>query len=147
MPKLTECLEVDHRRLDRVLVETKSLAASGRFPNAAALFATFARGLSRHIDAEENILFPALDESAPHAAGPMHVMRLEHARLKELLEQIGAALERGDAAWQRDVRELEGILAEHNLKEERILYPLSDDATSRRPDFSELLDALQVAIR
>jgi iron-sulfur cluster repair protein YtfE (RIC family) len=138
MPSLTECLETDHRRLDAILIQCKSLASAGGFAAAADRFVTFADGLSRHIDAEEDVLFPALQEHAPHAMGPVHVMRSEHAQLRELLVLIAAALRASDAAWQPRVQALEDILKAHNLKEERVLYPMADEAAGEAPDAGEL---------
>jgi len=74
----TRCLEVDHRKLDVILDEVERAAAAGRFPQAHEQFVRFAVGLLRHIDAEENVLFPQLTEADEGATGPISVMRLEH---------------------------------------------------------------------
>jgi len=138
MPTLTDCLETDHRRLDAILKESESLADRGSLAAAADLFATFADGLSRHIDAEEDVLFPALAKLAPHATAPMHVMRSEHAELRELLGRILRALRAADPVWRSDVGALEEILVAHNVKEERVLYPMSNEAASDAPEAGEL---------
>jgi hemerythrin-like domain-containing protein len=126
MPPLTDCLETDHRRLDAILTDCKRLADSHLFVAAAEKFTLFAQGLSRHIDAEERVLFPALEERVPQAAGPTRVMRFEHARLRELLVRLAQALAASDRVWQPATRELEELLAAHNTKEERVLYPMAN---------------------
>ncbi len=141
-PTLTECLETDHRRLDGVVVECKRLATSGEYAAAAEQFASFARGLSRHIDAEEEVLFPALQEHAPQAGGPLHVMRREHEKLREMLGTVEEALRASRPIWRSGVGALEDLLAQHNLKEERILYPMANEATS---EFAGL-DALRASL-
>ena len=99
MPTLTECLQTDHRRLDTILAECNALATAGRFAAAADHFVTFRQGLARHIDAEEGVLFPALAKHAPHAAGPMSVMRAEHGRIRELMANLAGALAASNPAW------------------------------------------------
>jgi len=138
MPTLTECLQTDHRRLDAILAECKALAIAGRFAAATDRFMTFRHGLSRHIDAEEDVLFPALAEHAPHAAGPMNVMRAEHGRIRELMSTLAGALAASDPAWRSVVDALEEILSGHNMKEERVLYPIADEATSDASDLDLL---------
>ena len=142
MSTLTECLQSDHRRLDAILVKCKALAAAGSFPEAASHFATFAQGLSRHIDAEEDVLFPALEDWSPDAAGPMHVMKIEHVRIRELNAAIGSALEKRDGGWKGLVQQLEEVLGAHNLKEERVLYPSADQASKGAPDAEQVRDGI-----
>ena len=142
MPTLTECLQTDHRRLDAILDECKALATAGRFAVAAERFATFRQGLARHIDAEEDVLFPALAEHAPHAAGPVGVMHAEHGQIRDLMATVTSALAASDPAWRSGVGELEEILSAHNLKEERVLYPMADEAMSDASD----LDALRARL-
>lgn len=143
MRTLTHCLELDHRRLDSVLLETRGLAAQGSFPRALDRFRGFAAGLSRHIVAEETTLFPALGDGA---AGPVRVMCAEHARLRDHLEAILAALASDSGAWAEEVDGLQVLLEQHNAKEERVLYPLSNDLTRGRPDLTTLRTALEAAI-
>jgi len=142
MPTLTDCLESDHRRLDAILGETKSLVGAGKFPEAARRFSVFERGLSGHIDAEEQLLFPAIEEHAPQAAGPVHVMRAEHAELRQILVAIGKALAASDAAWRAHVQALEDILAAHNMKEERVLYPMANAVTEGDPGVDALREKI-----
>jgi regulator of cell morphogenesis and NO signaling len=85
--------------------------------------------LRRHIYIEEEFLFPALREAG--LDGPVMVMLREHAEIWKLLDTIEPELTSiGDAAhWAGGAtlcRELDFLLREHNLKEERVLYPLAD---------------------
>jgi len=142
VPTLTECLQIDHRRLDEILAECKTLATAARFAAAADRFTTFREGLARHIDAEEDVLFPALAERAPHATGPMRVMHAEHEQIRELMATLAGTLAASDPAWRSVVGALEEVLSGHNLKEEHVLYPMADEATSDAPE----LDALRARL-
>jgi iron-sulfur cluster repair protein YtfE (RIC family) len=133
MTKLTECLEQDHRRLDGILTECKSLASAGSFVAAAERFAIFANGLSCHIDAEETVLFPRLLERAPSARGPVAVMRSEHEQIRKLLEAVRTAFDGSTPSWRSIVGDLEALLVTHNMKEERVLYPMADVAAFGPP--------------
>lgn len=143
MPRLTECLQTDHRRLDAILVECKAQAAAGRFAAAADRFTTFREGLARHIDAEEDVLFPALAQHTPHARGPVSVMRSEHVQIREWMATLARALAAADPAWSSVMGELEEVLSGHNAKEEHVLYPMADEATHEARELDVLRATLQ----
>jgi iron-sulfur cluster repair protein YtfE (RIC family) len=129
---LAEALAWDHDRLDALEQAAHFSRDAGDLTAAFDLFARFASGLSRHIAAEENLVFPLLEERAglPPSVGPTAVMRDEHRRIRELIEEIDGAI--GDAAGEVDAprRALRELLALHNLKEERVLYPAVDSVLS-----------------
>jgi hypothetical protein len=130
---VNEALAWDHDRLDALDKAAFDLLASGDLAMARRLFADFARGLERHIRFEEEILFPAVEERAgfPPHAGPTAVMRAEHVQIRSCLAGITDALAAdGAGATQIRARMLD-VLGGHNLKEERILYPLADRALGR----------------
>jgi hemerythrin-like domain-containing protein len=124
----THCLEVDHRALDAVLLEAEKAARAGSFPDARRQFAAFASGLVRHIEAEESVLFPEIEEVHPATRGPTAVMRAEHHELRALVGEIGEALETPTDGWATSFRRLKELLLAHNAKEERVLYPMADAA-------------------
>jgi iron-sulfur cluster repair protein YtfE (RIC family) len=123
-------LEADHRRLDRLMEACRSLAASGDMKGAGARYAEFRTGLRRHIRIEEDLLFPAFDRASGLGdGGPTTVMRYEHAEIQRLLELIRELFEAEDASpveFEKLRSQLAAILDEHGLKEERILYPMTD---------------------
>lgn len=127
---VTELLSLDHRCLDAVLAEAKRCLFAGDLGAGAAAFASFRDGLEHHIAAEEEILFPALDAlRGGAAAGPLHVMRTEHADIRQLMAEVAASLERGAGDGPTaPLAALTARLYAHNGKEERILYPMSDQA-------------------
>jgi uncharacterized protein (DUF2249 family)/hemerythrin superfamily protein len=124
---VTEALSWDHDRLDEI--EKRAFEAFGGGDTAGAISAwkEFVHGLKRHIRFEEEILFPAFEEKTgvPPAAGPTAVMRVEHRQIQGLLDAIAAALEGATDALPLRAR-LHRVLGDHNMKEERVLYPATD---------------------
>jgi uncharacterized protein (DUF2249 family)/hemerythrin-like domain-containing protein len=139
-----EFLGDDHRRLDAILRHAAILAHAGSFVDALARFAEFRCGLERHIEMEEQILFPSFEEETGITGGPTVVMHLEHLEIRRLMNAIGASLRAEDLAGLLDaIREFTTLLEEHNAKEEDVLYPTVDRAlgTDRKRD--EIVQRMQ----
>jgi iron-sulfur cluster repair protein YtfE (RIC family) len=145
---VTALLGADHHELDRLLSEAKRRLAAGEIARAAEVFSDFREGLERHIAAEEDLLFPALESrTGSPASGPLVVMRSEHADLRRLLAEVALAL--GSAAHECHVTPLAALTARiyaHNGKEERILYPMADRMLEGEPDRMELVRRIAVAV-
>jgi uncharacterized protein (DUF2249 family)/hemerythrin-like domain-containing protein len=126
---INEALSWDHDRLDALEEAAFRMRAAGDLQSAYDLYAEFSAGLQRHIGFEEELLFPAFEAGTgmPPTAGPTAVMRAEHREIRELLERIAGGI--GDAAAPVEpLREaFHAVLGDHNLKEERVLYPGIDD--------------------
>lgn len=133
----------DHNRLDAIMDEVRGRLSAGDLAGAASRFGAFRSGLERHIVAEEDVLFPALDRATGgRAGGPISVMRHEHAEIRKRLAEIGSILDRTsssvtDAA--SPIGELVALLGAHNGKEERILYPMTDDSVRSSGSLEELV--------
>jgi iron-sulfur cluster repair protein YtfE (RIC family) len=126
---VTELLTRDHRRLDSILADVKRRLAAGDLSGASVGFSEFRGGLERHMDAEEEVLFPAFDAVTGAPAGPTHVMRQEHAELRRLMAEVTGSLARGgEKGHVTPLAALTARIYAHNGKEERILYPASDRA-------------------
>src|SRR5512141_452367 len=59
-PTLAEYLRADHARLDGLLTEIQHCLRVGALANAETLFEDLGRAMSRHMAAEEEVLFPAM---------------------------------------------------------------------------------------
>lgn len=126
---VTGYLQGDHERLDAIALEVDRLAAGESFVEARRRFGEFACGLGWHIDVEEQVLFPAFEEKTGMTRGPTTVMRAEHVDIRERMRHVTAALEASDAAATKAaLGELTALLGAHNVKEERMLYPMTDRA-------------------
>jgi len=124
-----DALAWDHDRLEAIEDRAFRLYAAGDAAGARSAWTEFDFGLRRHIRFEEEILFPAFERvtGMPPGAGPTLVMRIEHLRIGELLEAIGAALN-GSGSPLPLRAELHRVLGEHNEKEELVLYPMTDQS-------------------
>ncbi|MBZ0136826.1 MAG: hemerythrin domain-containing protein [Planctomycetes bacterium] len=127
---VTFYLAWDHDRLDALLARGISHARSQQWDDAAALIDVFRTGLFRHIEIEEKDLFPAFEDlTGIRMGGPTDVMRDEHQMIKESVnDMLRAALDHQLDEIERCHADLLGILVEHNMKEENILYPSTDRA-------------------
>lgn len=126
---VTEVLEADHRRLDAILPDVERLVAAGAYRDAAARFAAFSSGLDRHIDVEEQILFPVFESATGMTAGPTQVMRAEHVEIRGWMRDATGALAGEDPVrLARAIGALAQTLSAHNMKEEHMLYPMTDRA-------------------
>lgn len=131
--RVLEALAWDHDRLDALEDAAFRAREAGDLQAAFDLYAEFSVGLKRHIGFEEDLLFPSFEAASgmSRAAGPTAVMRAEHREILELLERIGAGI--GDAAAPVDPlrNAFHALLGDHNLKEEHVLYPGTDELLGR----------------
>jgi len=128
---VTEYLQADHRRLDALMEAARQAVRDGRAEDAAASFFEFRVGLTRHIKIEEGLLFPSFEAATgmSRQGGPTGVMRLEHEEILRLLGEIRELFvspQLDAAAFEALRGALVALLQEHNGKEERVLYPMTD---------------------
>lgn len=127
---VAEYLTWDHDELDAMFADIVPMVEDAEWERASEHFDDFRRRLERHIAIEEEILFPVFERRvAPH--GPTDVMREDHRQIKDALATIGGALQSADtAAFDRGRATLIDVLANHNLREERVLYPTVERAAA-----------------
>ncbi|HEX9842788.1 MAG TPA: hemerythrin domain-containing protein [bacterium] len=123
-------LTEDHKRCDRLYAEAETAALAGHAKRTAGLFAMFRVGLLRHLNMEEQGLFPDLERRMGFfGGGPTAVMREEHEQIRALLARMDESLRAEDLQGFADGCETLLILMEqHNMKEEEVLYPMMDEA-------------------
>jgi iron-sulfur cluster repair protein YtfE (RIC family) len=126
---ITVTLTTDHRDCDRLLC---AVALRGRKTDWARVVgetASFRAAMERHFQFEEEVLFPPLEAVSPMAMGPTEMMRQQHAQIRVLMDDLGAAASAEDADEYAGISEtLHFLIQQHNAKEEGILYPLADRA-------------------
>lgn len=141
---VTEYLETDHRRLDDLLARVDAELARRAVARARRIFGEFACGLERHMQAEEQVLFPVFERVTGMAPGPVSVMTREHAMLREISKSIGDALAREDVqAAESGVVSAADVLELHDMKEERVIYPQTDRALSSAAERDALVLRMQ----
>ena len=131
---VNEALSWDHDRLDDLESRAFKARERGDFEEAKALYAVFAFGLRRHIRFEEELLFPEFEAKAgfPTEGGPTAVMRDEHREILGDLDRIEQAIGDGAASVESLRHGLHLVLGNHNLKEEHIVYPMTDQALGEK---------------
>lgn len=129
---VTEYLQTDHKRLDRIFNRFSNAVKENRWGEASKDFREFRVGLKRHIRAEEDILFPVFEnKTGMYEGGPTAVMRMEHKDIQELLDMILSLTDAKDSSQTPSAsNSLVSLLTDHNMKEEHILYPESDEFLS-----------------
>src|SRR5210317_672219 len=95
---LTEFFEQDHRDCDARWVDVEELLDTADIEAARSAWQKYDTAMTRHLAMEEEVLFPAFDaKSGMAGGGPVAVMKMEHQQMRGLLEQIGEAIEAGNA--------------------------------------------------
>lgn len=124
MDGIARFMEDDHDRLDGLFERFKKGG-----DDAASSFAEFASGLRRHIGWEEELLFPPFEALTGMAdCGPTAVMREEHRMIKQVLGEMEGRLPGSPEKARALAPQLLGVLGDHNIKEEQILYPWLDSS-------------------
>ena len=126
---LSEFFTQDHRDCDECWVEVENAIESGDPAAIKAGWAEFDRRQRRHLDIEEQLMFPAFEQATGMTSGPTAVMRMEHEQMRGLLDQMATALPAGDYQGVLDLGDtLLMLVQQHNQKEEGMLYPMADNA-------------------
>jgi hemerythrin-like domain-containing protein len=98
----------------------------------------------RHLAMEEEVLFPAFEARTGMRSGPTEVMRMEHAQMRDLLRDMADAVAAGNQGRFLGLSEtLNMLMQQHNLKEENMLYPMSDQVLAgERDDLVRAMEAV-----
>lgn len=121
---LSTALEREHRLIDEG-IET-FVAGAGEVTDAQrAQLLRAVELLRHHIYLEEEFLFPPLRDAG--LVGPVMVMVHEHGQMWPILDLLEQLLSADDVGMAAPLcRDLLRQLTDHNMKEERILYPQAD---------------------
>ena len=119
----------DHQDCDSRWADVEELLDTADIDTARPAWQKFNAGIRRHLDMEEQVLFPAFDaKSGMGGGGPTAVMRMEHQQMRGLLDQIADAIDVDDAQEALDVGDtLLMLIQQHNVKEEGMLYPMAEN--------------------
>jgi hemerythrin-like domain-containing protein len=144
MDSISHFMTDDHRRCDDLYAKAEAAVNGSRWETAGTGFAQFRAALLRHFKMEEETLFPAFEEASGQIFGPTAMMRLEHTQMRELLNGMARSLEDRDRQAYLGIAEtLLVLMQQHNFKEERVLYPMTDNVLGRNTD--ALLERMQGA--
>lgn len=144
MQSISDYMSTHHRHCDDALTRSRDRAGASDWPTFARDGGTFLREIERHIELEEELLFPTFEERTGMSSGPTEIMRTEHEQMRGLFAQMRAAIEATDGAQYEDaVATLLPLLRQHNEKEESMMYPMLDQALG--DDARDLLGKLEAA--
>ncbi|BBG65265.1 putative protein [Hydrogenimonas sp.] len=125
----------EHRSCDESFAKAEQAASGGDFDAAFRHFEDFMVETLRHFSKEEEILFPAFEETTGNTEGPTMVMRHEHTQIRGLLEQMKEAIDSKDKDRFFSVADtLMILLQQHNMKEEQMLYAMCDRLMGERAE-------------
>ena len=126
---LIEYFTLDHRSCDGRWADVEAAVEAGKAEDIAAAWQRFDASMRRHLQKEEEVLFPAFEEATGMSGGPTQVMRSEHRQMRGLLDQMAAAQAAGDHGELVDQGDtLLMLIQQHNQKEENMLYPMCEQA-------------------
>jgi hemerythrin-like domain-containing protein len=124
---IAQYLTEEHRKCDQHYAEAEQAVIKEDWERAKELFKEFKEKTLLHFQKEEEVLFPEFEEKTGIVMGPTQVMRHEHAQARELIERLEKALEEKNKEEFLSVGEsLMILIQQHNMKEEQILYPMTD---------------------
>jgi iron-sulfur cluster repair protein YtfE (RIC family) len=125
----TQPLQQHHKHCDDLFATAEARAHALDWPACQEASEKFLGELEAHFATEEQVLFPAFEAATGMSGGPTQVMRMEHAQMRELMAQMGAALKQRDRdAFAGVADTLLIMMQQHNMKEENILYPMCDNS-------------------
>jgi hemerythrin-like domain-containing protein len=138
----SEFFSDDHRHCDDAWAAVEQAAGSGDAALATTKWTEFAGRMRRHLAMEEEVLFPAIEDvTQMRGAGPTEVMRHEHRQMRGLLDEMARRADSKDFDGLLDQGDtLLMLIAQHNAKEEGVLYPMADSALAARwPELAQTL--------
>ncbi len=130
MESINDYMMKDHAICDATFQRAADAARDADWAKLQSESGVFLARIARHIDLEENRLFPAFEEgSGMSAGGPTETMRDEHVQMQPLFAQMReAAAAQNAASYLEASRALHDILQQHNMKEEQMMYPMLDQS-------------------
>ena len=135
MHTILEFLGNDHRVCDDLFASAEAAVAKNSWDSARDLHDRFQAAMARHFAMEEDVLFPAFEARTGNSTGPTQVMRMEHAQMRGLMQDMASAVATGNQNGFLGMSEtLNMLMQQHNLKEENMLYPMSDQVLGGEQD-------------
>ena len=132
-----------HRVCDDLWAEVESAVDRGDPSEILSTAVQFVNTTRKHLKAEEEVLFPMVGQATGMGAhGPVAVMLMEHQQMKHLLTMVEENARGGSGDLVLDHGDtLLMLTQQHNIKEEQILYPMSEQFLSGQwPEIHRLLE-------
>jgi hemerythrin-like domain-containing protein len=135
MSTILDFMGGNHRACDDLFAAAEGAAAQKNWDSARSLFERFQAAMAHHLAMEEKVLFPAFEARTGMSMGPTQVMRMEHEQMRGLLQEMASAVANADQGRYLGLSEtLNMLMQQHNLKEENVLYPMTDQVLEGERD-------------
>ena len=126
MSTIKEFLTTDHSRCDEIFASMEE-AASDSLESAVEICKEFMDATEHHFQMEERVMFLEFETKTGMTQGPTQMMRHEHVQMRNLITQMGEAIDAGNKDKFFSLSEtLMILLQQHNMKEEQMLYAMCD---------------------
>ncbi|MDD5158308.1 hemerythrin domain-containing protein [Sulfurimonas sp.] len=134
MSSIKEYLSADHSRCDELFANMED-AVSKSIDSAEDAYKLFAEATERHFQMEERVMFMEFEQKTGMTQGPTAMMRHEHSQMRNLLKEMGSAIEAKDRDKFFGYSEtLMVLMQQHNMKEEQMLYTMAQQHLSAESD-------------
>jgi len=145
MITIKEYLTSEHSRCDNYFA-TMEDNASKSLKDAKTSFEAFRDATEKHFQKEERVMFEEFEQKTGMVQGPTAMMRHEHTQMRNLMQQMGEAIDADDKDRFFSLSEtLMILLQQHNMKEEQMLYPMAQQHLSAESDkVIEMMDSMVV---
>lgn len=135
MSNIREFMTGQHRHCDAIYTRAEAAADEGDWETAASEAEAFFDEMEKHLRNEEDILFPAFEKKTGMTMGPTAVMRHEHQQMRDLFAQMKEGLAQKNGEQFLGAGEtLFMLIQQHNMKEEGVLYPMTDSNLGDQSD-------------
>ncbi len=129
---ISQYMTTEHRECDTLFAQTEALVADGDWEQAEKAYLHFADTTLLHFKKEEETIFPAFEAQTGSAQGPTQVMVFEHEQVRGLVGKMAEAIESKDRdAYLSLAESMMILLQQHNMKEEQMLYAMTDRVLPR----------------
>lgn len=148
MATISQFMTDNHHHCDDLFAAAENAASDADWATCTEQFRKFADAMEHHFGMEETILFPAFEQQTGLTMGPTEVMRNEHAQMREVLKRMADAVARKNTnGYLGHSETLLILMQQHNIKEESVLYPMTDQALGARSDalIGEMTEASKAA--
>lgn len=144
MSTIKEYLTTDHGRCDE-LFATMEDAVAKSIEGAKESYEEFAKATERHFQMEERVMFLEFEQKTGMTQGPTAMMRHEHAQMRNLIAEMGEAIDAKDKdKFFGKSETLMILMQQHNMKEEQMLYTMAQQHLSAESD--RIVDMMQSMI-
>jgi len=143
MSTIKDYLTADHSRCDELFAGMEDIAHKD-ISASKEVYLEFAGATERHFQMEEKVMFAEFEQKTGMTEGPTQMMRHEHVQMRNLISQMGDAIDAGDKDKFFSISEtLMILLQQHNMKEEQMLYPMAQQHLSEEsPRVVEMMESL-----